>query len=212
MSSYVLDLRSSIAKLDRAKKHIDGLRTKIAEAGRPDPEVISLRRQFEPEHGAVICRVERVLQTGEDWELIIGDALNNLRAALDHLMWQLAVRHNSGVAPKPHIATQIYFPIVFDKGNWARHKHRKLGHISIADSDRLEKAQPFNMPAADKAAGKTAALGMLATLSNTDKHRTIHLTYCAFKMGHRHEQSGFQTLCRGDRERRRARVLGMEHR
>jgi hypothetical protein len=78
------------AKLDRARSHIDALRREITEVSGDDLDSVPLRREFEPEHGAVVYRIDRVPEVRDSWGLIIGDALHNFRSALDHLWWQLA--------------------------------------------------------------------------------------------------------------------------
>src|ERR1700733_2567887 len=79
------------AKLDHAITHINLLRTEIEKASAPYHDLISLRRKYEADQGAVVYHIDRVIQIGDDRPLIFGDAIHDLRGALDHLMWQLAI-------------------------------------------------------------------------------------------------------------------------
>ncbi|MGH7861577.1 MAG: hypothetical protein ACREOS_04985, partial [Candidatus Dormibacteraceae bacterium] len=91
---YVIDLSSSWAKVERAKVHIDQLRTEVG----PQPHNIPLRHEFDSEDRAIVWRVKSVKEA-IDWPLLIGDAVHNLRGALDHLAWQLAIKSLGGVEP-----------------------------------------------------------------------------------------------------------------
>src|SRR5258708_3115833 len=99
------------AKLAHAIEHINTLRAEIEEAGTPDPTSIPLRRAYEAADGAVVYRIERVIKVSERWPLIVGDAIHDLRSALDHLMWQLAIVH-LGRVPTAKEAPNIQFPEV----------------------------------------------------------------------------------------------------
>jgi hypothetical protein len=109
----------------------------------------------------------------DEWGLIAGDAIHNLRCALDHLAWQLAMRYFNGVEPKdPRVIRNIQFPIVTDKTKWPGHPHGK--YVTAADLANLEKVQPFYIP---PIAGARHFLEGVAEFSNADKHRTVQLAY-----------------------------------
>lgn len=61
------------AKLDHAVTHINMLRTEIEEAGAPHPDLIPLRRKYEADQGAVVYRIDRVIQIRDDWPLAVHD-------------------------------------------------------------------------------------------------------------------------------------------
>ncbi len=97
------------------------------------------------------------------WRVLIGDCAHNLRAALDNLMWALAVDHHD----PPRKPTSIRFPICavapdcFDK--WLQQCAPQINDEAAALVARL---QPFQRqdPAQD-------ALLLLRDLNNIDKHR-----------------------------------------
>lgn len=185
-----LDLSGPRAKLRRAKEHIETLRAKIGLAGHPDPRVIPLRRKYEPEYGAVVYRIERVIQVGDDWGLIVGDAVHNMRSALDHLAWALAVRHFGGVEPTDkNIIREIQFPVLSKADDWPT--HRFLKHMAPADVDKLERYQPFKYTSAGRFILKLQRPGTiecpleaLSALWNSDKHRVIQVLYVLAISGH----------------------------
>jgi hypothetical protein len=184
------DLGGPRAKLGRAKEHVETLRAKIGLAGYPDPRVIPLRRKFEREFGAVVYRIDRVIQVGDDWGLIVGDAIHNMRSALDHLAWALAVRHYNGVEPTDDkIIRDIQFPVFSDGKHWPAHRYLK--HMDRADVDVLEQFQPFKLSSVARFVMRMQrpgviphALEALVAMSNSDKHRVIQVLYILAAAGH----------------------------
>jgi hypothetical protein len=170
--SYPLNLSGAWWKLQRGKTHADELRFAIWTAGFPDPYTIPLRREYDAEDRAVVVRVERVIAIRDDWPHIVGDALHDMRAALNHLATQLARRRYQGDPPRK-AAKQIQFPIIADEADWERHPHRR--HMDPADAELLKGCQPF----ATKASGQTNIFEDLADLNNVDKHSDYHLMYMA---------------------------------
>jgi hypothetical protein len=112
------------------------------------------------------------------WGVMFGDAMHNLRSALDHLVWQL-VRLNG---KKPSGANQ--FPICETGANyWSLGKDGKrstrewrLEGVSDAHKALIDEVQPYR---ARMPPGATHAFSALRDLSNQDKHRLIHLTLFA---------------------------------
>jgi hypothetical protein len=162
------DLSSAYAKLDRASLHIRDLR----ERATPPPDSYSIVREAHGDGPEYIYRIERLPVLDPDLPTIFGDYLTNMRAALDHLAFQL-VQLDKGVATE-----RTRFPIC---PTWRFHENgqRKLlrleGVRSRSILDLVETVQPRtvnpNWPEMDQ-------LGLLNELVNTDKHRllipTIH--------------------------------------
>ena len=112
------------------------------------------------------------------WSLIVGDFVQNLRAALDHLVWQL-VRAN-GQQPGRSIA----FPI-FDQEPPMRRGHRERERwkamtrgVHPAALRFIERLQPYS-PGGDGPSRNV--LTALRKLSNEDKHRTILSAFSAIE-------------------------------
>ena len=161
------------AKLDRAKGHVEELRAEIEREAAKNSGLISLQHEYDPNDMAVIYRINRVVHIQERWPLIFGDAIHNLRCALDHLMWQLAIIHLRR-QPTAKEAKQIQFPLVSRAKDFTR-AHSLLRHIRNADIDRLKPFQPYKR----RKKGEMHPLPKLVYLSNVDKHRKLHLLVVA---------------------------------
>jgi len=104
-----------------------------------------------------------------------GDAIHNIRSALDHTIWALTER--SPTPPNPQESLKIGFPISTNKGaywgagdqkgNGARKRQAGwIGDAALAIVDRL---QPYH-------GGNDAdehPLAVIAAYSNEDKHRNL---------------------------------------
>ncbi|BCW58516.1 hypothetical protein [Arthrobacter sp. StoSoilB20] len=97
-----------------------------------------------------------------EWGSRFGDAVHNLRAALDLLAFELC--HLEGVGPqKP---TEVYFPVLDDSRKW-NNKIKPLASIPFALLQRIADVQPWH--ADDPAAH---VLTLVTALDNLDKHRS----------------------------------------
>lgn len=100
-----------------------------------------------------------------DLSLIMGDCVQNLRAALDHLAWQLVLA--TGNTPTDNTK----FPIL-DSGLTASGNPRRPGVSGGVNPKALaviERSQPFKRTDGPK----NHPLSILRDLSNIDKHRTV---------------------------------------
>jgi hypothetical protein len=111
------------------------------------------------------------------FSVICGDIVHNLRSALDHLVWQLVIAEGS----EP--GKWNSFPIYTDSDAFTRDvrcRKKKRGPGPLAGIDPkgdawafIEELQPYN----SRKLGMDPThhqLFVLHTLSNTDKHRTLH--------------------------------------
>jgi hypothetical protein len=180
MKRYILDLRSSWAKAKHAKEYIDILRVYI-ERKAPNGKMLWVARKFDADQRAIIYYVERLVEISDDWSLVIGDAVHNLRGALDHLAWQLAIRYFKGVEPDNVLHKSaikvIQFPVVEEKRLWPNHQHRK--YTLKSDARKLKKFQPFKMTKKQLTKGRHILKEFFgfAGVSNVDKHRKIQLAH-----------------------------------
>lgn len=167
--TYQLDLSSCWAKLARAKHHADRLRGEIAEAWKPYADGIPVWHEYDDEDQAVVCRIKEVPEVPEDWALILGDALHNLRCVVDHFAWQLAIRFNDGREPAEKLARSVQFPVVMSERDWEGHRHTQ--QMTAEDKAFLKRVQPFNL----RGPSERNAFFDLAVFSNIDKHRLLHV-------------------------------------
>lgn len=153
--------QSSQLKLSRAREHIEtlhGLMYQPSLEGR----IEILARFLSETHWECRCRLADPLPA--EWGPIAGDAIQNLRAALDNAAWDLA-----GSAAGKH----TYFPILDEERKWDSARNSSLRGVPEPVIDRVRLLQPYRL-------GEDArrhALKILGELSDVDKHRTIHLPH-----------------------------------
>lgn len=102
------------------------------------------------------------LPPSSEWSLILGDAIHNLRSALDSLALDLA-RMGS---VNPEQEKYVYFPICNTQKCWKTAVEKSLKTVAQDALDIIHHFQPFtrNKP-------NSSALLLLNQLSNRDKHR-----------------------------------------
>jgi hypothetical protein len=113
------------------------------------------------------------------WALGAGDCLFNLRAALDHLVYQLHVRRYRGKVPDA-AARQSAFPI-FTEEELRRQrrpldttKWKEIKRLSIKQRRAIQFLQPYN-GRNDASRYMRDALAQINRLNNIDKHRHLHV-------------------------------------
>jgi hypothetical protein len=147
-------------KLVRAQKHLDEVKALI-EKNTLGECVIVPEKDFE--HRVTILRVSLSPKPDPEISAISGDALFDLRSALDHVVWQLVLANASNT---PTVSNQ--FPITTSAKEFAEAIDRKrLRGVSPKAAALIESLQPYQ-------AGNEP-LGTLNTLHNIDKHRTLNV-------------------------------------
>jgi hypothetical protein len=149
-------------KLVRAQEHFHHLAEVTRDFAAGDGPV-----ELDPDTsipGEVILRV-RLPKGPPDpyWATILGDAVQNTRAALDHLVVAL-VRQAGG-----KVTTTHKFPITSSAANFEHTKKAALKDVDPAAQDQIEFAQPWAYPGPQT----NAPLRMIQTLSNQDKHHMV---------------------------------------
>jgi hypothetical protein len=164
------------AKIERAKEHLDTLRRETGLGiGYPIPDIyqVPMRLEYEPDTGYHVFRATATLPEDAIRRIgiLVGDAVHNLRSALDHLFWQLALVHCDGEMPwDEREQTRIQFPISDTPKklkNTGRSKYVASEHWTI-----IEGHQPYS-DGFDEAHAFAHPLARLRQFSNTDKHRVI---------------------------------------
>ncbi len=164
-------------KLARAEHHLSTLEKSIDEFLASD--FYTLRGEQRPRQ--FIFRVERVDPPDPRWGVYVGEIVYNLRSALDHLAYELAVL-NLGDPLPARVAETSAFPIFrsgprFRRRNKAGNPGRGSGWEKVQGMERrartaIERLQPYHR----RKLPDLVALRWLDDLCNIDKHRTIHLT------------------------------------
>ncbi|MGZ4337662.1 MAG: hypothetical protein ACXVRZ_04880 [Gaiellaceae bacterium] len=166
-------------KFARAQGYFAGLEAKI-NAYVADVKTFSTRTAVSADGKQHSIMATLHEEPHEEWGLVIGDTLHNLRCALDHIVWQLASPADRGI--------HTMFPISTDAGDFRLGRPDKKGKRSpgrsglrrIAGVDPgavavIEAAQPYQPGPAG------FGLNVLNQLENLDKHREIHTVAGVFQ-------------------------------
>lgn len=102
-------------KLKRADQHLNVLKRHIRRLNKEHPDRI--REESDPKTGQPIKSAEKP-DTPLQWSLIIGDIAHNLRSALDHLAWQIAIESSPNRDPQKYRwrRSDISWPILHLRG------------------------------------------------------------------------------------------------
>ena len=160
-------------KVVRAQEHLKALKSDIRSYLDTHPYRITVQKHGEgPPYPYPIVTKEPPLRLST----LIGDCLTNARAALDYIVWQLAVRYFSDPPLIPDDDRRwVSFPIYIDKSDAGlsnkinRLTNRKIPTDAI---DEIIAVQPNDR--------RYESLWWLHELVNADKHRMIHLTTTMF--------------------------------
>jgi hypothetical protein len=159
------------AKLSRAREQFEELRAEMDTFFNADEPPYDSVGSFDSEAWEWVERFQIRREAPLRFGVILGDCLHNLRSSLDHLMWQVTLLDGN----TPDASTQ--FPISRTEKAFEKAAKRQIPGLNSAHHDFVRSLQPFN--AGDDAEGH--ALAVLATLSNTDKHRVLNPTYSFVK-------------------------------
>jgi hypothetical protein len=123
----------------------------------------TLRKEFDADLNRFIFYVNTSISLPVVWSLIVGDALNNFRAGLDHLAWFLV-----NLQPPANLKDwEVFFPI-YDTPKWfADNLAKRLPGVDGKFTDIIKRYQPFSTETAAK------WIALLAKLNNFDKHRQV---------------------------------------
>lgn len=143
------------AKIERANEHIQDLEARIQAFRGTNPYGVVAEDDPHSGYRTYKAKVNRPIPG--DFSLVIGDALHNLRTALDHLAWQL-VESNSAI-PDRETCFPIYQGAPKDESQFAR----KVKGMSPGAVDIVKAVQPYQTG--------DDTLWHLSELDNMDKHR-----------------------------------------
>jgi hypothetical protein len=167
-------------KLDRALTHIDALRVSIGEW--LNSNAYALVEETEAETGYQVVVPKITEEPGDEWPLLIGDAVHNMRSALDHLVYALAVKgyqatHTGGVPADTQ--KRLMFPILTASPDPKRTVEKyfadtakiQLQYVPTSAVARIQRLQPYECSAAAPFAD---ALAVINELDIIDKHRRLN--------------------------------------
>jgi hypothetical protein len=152
-------------KIKRANQHIDDLETIFSQFLRTD--FYALGAKAKPQIGYVAYYVTRVDPLPEDVPLILGDAVHNLRTALDHFMWELV-----GTLCPSAASRHTEFPITKTSQQYnSAFGKREITEMREDIAEFLREIQPYRTT--------DDTLWDLHQLDIDDKHKLIIPVACA---------------------------------
>jgi hypothetical protein len=158
---------------------LDGARIKLGRAGQHIAELSTAAQQFlgtnpfylqtdEAENGDLVTIVRIRSQVPADWAAIVGDAVHNMRSALDLVAWQLV----EAAGAKP--GRDTCFPIGHaSKAQSVAAIKRSLGEATKRAAKLTRRLKPYQ--------GGNAKLAQLHALDIVDKHRLVLVVGAATK-------------------------------
>jgi hypothetical protein len=167
-------------KLDRAKTHIDTLEESVQRWLESD--AYTLTEEFEPETGDHVLKAKVTEPPSDQWPLLIGDAVHNLRSALDHIAYKLALdgyqTQNAGAAIPSGHQRRIQFPIVATSNDptktvdefYKQVVKGQLRYVPAPVAARIHDLQPYKRSPADPT---NDLLWIINDLDVIDKHRKL---------------------------------------
>lgn len=100
----------------------------------------------------------------DEWSLILGDALHNLRSTFDTLMWAMATLDGA----EPKTPTRVTFPLTKDEADWEE-RIKTLESVPRPYLERLKQLQPW----VDGVERDESMLWLLHRFDIADKHKGL---------------------------------------
>ena len=98
------------------------------------PDIIA--REVDHDTGETICRVNKLPVTPYSFSLILGDALHNLRSALDYLVYELV--KIAGNLPDSKTA----FPVFDSQELYEKHKSGRIKGLTPKAIEAIDRIEP----------------------------------------------------------------------
>lgn len=162
-----MDVTGARLKVERAQHHLADLQQQVTDwlATAPEPEFT--QEVLDGGHTHVV-RLDRAPKTPQSWSLILGDALHNLRSALDLLAWQAVIA--GGGIPGSKTGFPVFPHNIKDQGDkGVTIALRGASHDLV---EAIRRFQPYNR-CRDREALRNDALWLLHRLNIEDKHHLL---------------------------------------
>lgn len=162
---------SAEAKIARGREHIEAV--DVAITAFLDAMPYSLDRRLKSEGRVHEYVMTQYTEPPEYIGLLVGDAVHNLRSALDHIVFSLAVEGAKAAGQKltKKEARTLQYPICDSPGDFRERVSKGcLLHVDPFAQEIIELYQPYHLQPRNP---ERSVPGCLRDLDNTDKHRTI---------------------------------------
>ena len=156
-------------KLDWAREHLTKLHLEIASFAERQVQHVGI--DVSADRRTYLVYISMLRRRTPPSPLIVGDVLFNLRAALDHVIYELHETANGGPLP-PDKRRMPEFPIWDDRRKYRRNGRKRVAALPARAQALVQSFQPYHRSARDSTPGH---LGLLNDLNVIDKHRTLHI-------------------------------------
>ena len=167
-------LADIVAKLDRGREHLERFKDECQGflMGPPKPYEIIEERQVDGGEVFDIFTIKISEQPPSSLSLAAGDFLQNMRSALDYMIYALT-EANLGKPPPSNLGRDIGFPIAMRIEEFEPKKIRAVPPNVVTI---IEGLQPYHGANPDH-----HDLAILHRMANIDKHRFLHLGLLAMR-------------------------------
>jgi hypothetical protein len=160
----MVDLSSAKAKIARAKVHAEAARIILQKLVGPGfyetvPDVDRKRR--------LILKVVKLQSFPDEFALAVGDAMHNLRSALDHVVYACAAQPLTSKEER-----SIQFPLTSSRKAFLQRRNDCLPKVPTTARRLVDRFQPHHR----KKWPENRLLGQLQAVDNWDKHRRLSIT------------------------------------
>jgi hypothetical protein len=158
-------LDSVLAKIERAQEHARLLDHEFEAWRQQDPYGIAqqVNRDLTRHSLVIAIKTPPPLQR---WSLLLGDAIHNLRSALDHLVYAISV-HELQADPPPNGAHCAF--VIADTRREFRARRRRIEALSLPVQQAIADVQPYQR----QHVSMPPLLALLRDFDDADKHQLI---------------------------------------
>lgn len=162
-------LNGAYAKIRRANHHLSQLHASIEEWGSAEENDHVPTFDYDPSQNRLEFMLHKVKPDDINWSLIIGDVVHNLRSALDHLIFQLALLNGHPVEK----CRKSAFLVCIDEASYKESSRRIQGLVSPTALAMIQVLQPYKAAAETGKDPRKSNLWIISQLDIIDKHRTL---------------------------------------
>jgi hypothetical protein len=163
---------SARLKIDRASHHLDIYKNQVRPFLDSKPYPVATKFNVNRTECRFNISITKPLPQN-DWGLLIGDCVHNARAALDHLVWELAETF-SGPIPNDRDTQFPIYDVPDPRQSFCHRAGRRISRLPVYAKALIEQLQPYNA-----LNPREHLLWMLRDIDDTDKHKLIPVVAAA---------------------------------
>lgn len=164
-----------------------------------------IRAEFNKKSGQDVYRI-RVddLPPSKEWGIFIGEITHNLRSALNHLVYQLALLNSTNKAEAVAGDRRLQFPIFLKSKQFKPKGQNGIKLLLPKHQTSIKRLQPYKRSNGvlfktidlAKCCGRNSPLFWLEEINNADKHRLLQVVAIRLGIGTVIDGSGYNAIKR----------------